>query len=369
MKNYKIALLAGDGIGPEIMHEAVKIFRLIEERNDVTFTLIEADFGAAAYFKCGHPFPDETKAICDEADAIIKGPIGLSHEESKKIPVDMQPERGALLPLRRRYNTFANFRPVSLPKALAHFSPLKPEIIGEGIDLVMVRELVGGLYFGDKEVGVNEKGLRYVKETLEYDEEQICRIMHEALRLSMRRKKVLHNIHKSNVLKSSVLWNEVLEEVAVEYPEVEIKHILVDAAATQLCLNPGQFDVMVMENMFGDILSDQGGGILGSLGLMPSACKGPEKSYYEPSHGSAPDIAGQNIANPYSLIGSVAMMLEDSFGMVEESQNVWTAMQSVFADGYSTPDLSKPGSGVKMIKTAEFGDKVVAALRAMPAVV
>ena len=130
MKNYKIALLAGDGIGPEIMHEAVKIFRLIEERNDVTFTLIEADFGAAAYFKCGHPFPDETKAICDEADAIIKGPIGLSHEESKKIPVDMQPERGALLPLRRRYNTFANFRPVSLPKALAHFSPLKPEIIG-----------------------------------------------------------------------------------------------------------------------------------------------------------------------------------------------------------------------------------------------
>ena len=366
MKNYKIALLAGDGIGPEIMREAVKIFRLVEERNAITFTLIEADFGASAYFKCGHPFPEETKAICDDADAIIKGPIGLSHEESKTIPVDMQPERGALLPLRRRYNTFANFRPVFLPKALGHFSPLKPEIIGEGIDLIMVRELVGGLYFGEKEVGVNDRGLRYVKETLEYDEEQITRILHEALQLSMRRKKVLHNIHKSNVLKSSVLWNEVLEEVAPEYPEVEIKHILVDAAATLLCLNPGQFDVMVMENMFGDILSDQGGGILGSLGLMPSACKGPEKSYYEPSHGSAPDIAGQNIANPYSMIGSVAMMLEDSFGMVQESKNVWSAMQSVFGDGYSTPDLSKPGSGVKMIKTPEFGDKVVAALRAMP---
>jgi 3-isopropylmalate dehydrogenase len=368
MTNYKIALLAGDGIGPEIMQEAIKVFNVIEERNDVTFTLNHADFGAAAYFKCGHPFPEETKAICDEADAIIKGPIGLSHEESKKIPVDMQPERGALLPLRRRYNTFANFRPVSLPKALGHFSPLKPEIIGEGIDIIMVRELVGGLYFGDKEVGVNEQGLRYVKETLEYDEEQIRRIMHEALQLAMRRKKVLHNIHKSDVLKSSVLWNEVLEEVAVEYPEVEIKHILVDAAATLLCLNPGQFDVMVMENMFGDILSDQGGGILGSLGLMPSACKGPDKSYYEPSHGSAPDIAGQNIANPYSMIGSVAMMLEGSFGMVEESKNVWDAMQSVFADGYSTPDLSKPGSGVKMIHTDEFGDKVVAALRAMPRV-
>ncbi len=366
MTNYTIALLAGDGIGPEIMAEAVKVFKLVEQRNDVSFNLVEAEFGAGAYFTVGHPFPEATKAICDDADAILKGPIGLNHEESKKIPVDLQPERGALLPLRRRYNTFANFRPVSLPKGLAHFSPLKPEVIGEGIDLIMVRELVGGLYFGEKKVGVNEQGLRYVRETLEYDEEQIRRIMHEALQLAMRRKKILHNIHKSNVLKSSVLWNEVLEEVAEEYPQVEIRHILVDAAATLLCLNPGQFDVMVMENMFGDILSDQGGGILGSLGLMPSACKGPEKSYYEPSHGSAPDIAGQNIANPYSMIGSVAMMLENSFGMVEESKNVWHAMQSVFAEGFSTPDLSKPGSDVKMIKTAEFGDKVVAALAAMP---
>ena len=366
MSNYKIALLAGDGIGPEIAREAVKVFKAVEERNDVTFDLQEAPFGAGAFFECGHPYPEETKAITDAADAIIKGPIGLSHEESKKIPVDMQPERGALLPMRRRYNTFANFRPVSLPKALAHFSPLKPEVIGEGIDLVMVRELVGGLYFGDKEVGTTESGLRYVRETLEYDEEQIRRVGHEAFKLAMRRKKVLHNIHKSNVLKSSVLWNEVMGEVAEEYPEVEVRHVLVDAAATALCLNPGQFDVMVMENMFGDILSDQGGGILGSLGLMPSSCKGPEKSYYEPSHGSAPDIAGKNIANPYSMIGSVAMMLEDSFGMTEESKNVWNAMQSVFGDGFSTADLSKPGSGVNMISTDEFGDKVVEALLAAP---
>lgn len=366
MSNYKIALLAGDGIGPEIAREAVKVFKAVEERNDVTFDLQEAPFGAQAYFDCGHPYPDETKAITDAADAIIKGPIGLSHEESKKIPVDLQPERGALLPMRRRYNTFANFRPVSLPKGLAHFSPLKPEVIGEGIDMVMVRELVGGLYFGEKEVGTNEAGLRYVRETLEYDEEQIRRVGHEAFKLANRRKKVLHNIHKSNVLKSSVLWNEVIGELAGEYPDVEVRHVLVDAAATALCLNPGQFDVMVMENMFGDILSDQGGGILGSLGLMPSSCKGPEKAYYEPSHGSAPDIAGQNIANPYSMIGSVAMMLEDSFGMEQESKNVWAAMQSVFADGYSTADLSKPGSGVTMINTDEFGDRVVAALNGMP---
>jgi 3-isopropylmalate dehydrogenase len=368
MKKYKIAVLAGDGIGPEITREAIKVLKLIEQRNDVEFELMDAAFGACAYFATGDAFPQETIDICDQADAILKGPIGLSHEESKKIPIDKQPERGALLPMRRRYNTYANFRPVSLPKELAHFSPLKPEIIGEGIDLIIVRELVGGLYFGEKETGINDRGLRYVKETLEYDEEQISRILHQAFKLAERRKKVLHNIHKSNVLKSSVLWNEILEEVAKNYPDVEVINILVDAAATLLCLKPTQFDVMVMENMFGDILSDQGGGILGSLGLMPSACLGDDKAYYEPSHGSAPDIAGKNIANPYSMIGSVAMMLENSFGMEKEAKNVWDAMQGVFADGYSTADLSKPGTGVKMISTEEFGDKVVEKLKQMPMV-
>src|SRR5690606_35324322 len=173
MKTYKIAILPGDGIGPEIMREAVKVLKLVAERNDVDFELTEAAFGGQAYFDTGAAFPAATKKICDEADAIIKGPIGLSHEESKKIPVDQQPERGALLPMRARYNTYANYRPVFLPKAIAHFSPLKAEIVGEGIDMIMVRELVGGLYFGHKEVGVNDQGLRYVKETLEYDEGQI----------------------------------------------------------------------------------------------------------------------------------------------------------------------------------------------------
>jgi 3-isopropylmalate dehydrogenase len=368
MKHYKIAVLAGDGIGPEITREAIKVLKLIEERNEVKFELLPASFGACAYFETGDAFPQATKDICDQADAILKGPIGLSHEESKKIPVDKQPERGALLPMRRRYNTYANLRPVSLPKSLAHFSPLKPEIIGEGIDLIMVRELVGGLYFGTKERGVNEQGLRYVRETLEYDEEQIRRIMHTAFKLAGKRRKLLHNIHKSNVLMSSVLWNEVMEEVAKEYPEVEVINCLVDSAATALCLKPTQFDVMVMENMFGDILSDQGGGILGSLGLMPSACIGPDKAYYEPSHGSAPDIAGKNIANPYSMIGSVAMMLENSFDMADEARNVWAAMQAVFGDGYSTADLSKPGTGVTMISTDQFGDKVLEKLRELPKV-
>lgn len=360
MTKYKIAILAGDGIGPEIMEEGIKVLNVIEARNDVEFELVEAPFGAGAWFSHGSSFPEETKALVDEADAVVKGPIGLNHEDSKQIPIDEQPERGALLPLRKRLDTYANFRPIFLPKALAHFSPLKPEVIGDGIDMIMVRELVGGLYFGEKEMGVNESGKRFVREVLEYDEDQISNILHQGFKLAQGRKKVLHNIHKSNVLKSSVLWNEVLEEVATEYPDVKVVHTLVDAAATALCLNPTQFDVMVMENMFGDILSDQGGGILGSLGLMPSACLGHDgKAYYEPSHGSAPDIAGKRVANPYSMIGSMAMMLEYSFGMVDEARNVWDAMQSVFAAGFSTSDLSKPGSGVTMLSTNEFGDKVV----------
>ena len=362
MKTYKIAALAGDGIGPEIMQQAIKVLDVIEQRNDVKFELMHGQFGASAWFATGSSYPEETKAMCDEADAILKGTIGLSHEESRKIPLDEQPERGALLPMRRRYDTFANFRPVYLPASLSHFSPLKPEIIGEGIDIIMIRELVGGLYFGEKETGVNDQGLRYAKETLEYDEKQIERIVRTAFDTAMKRRKKLCSIHKSNVLKSSVLWTDIVGEVGQDYPEVEVSHQLVDAAATYLCLNPAQFDVMVMENLFGDILSDQAGGILGSLGLMPSACMGPEKAYYEPSHGSAPDIAGKNIANPYSMIGSVAMMLEMSFGMDDEAKKLWHAMQKVFADGYSTADLSKPGSDVTMVSTDEFGDKVVQAL-------
>ncbi|MFT7373377.1 MAG: 3-isopropylmalate dehydrogenase [Oleiphilaceae bacterium] len=364
-QTHTIAILAGDGIGPEITEQALRVLTLIEQKRDVKFDCVEAEFGASAYFSTGKSFPDATKAICTSADAVLKGPIGLSHEASEKIPVEERPERGALLPLRRHLNTYANFRPISLPKGMAHFSPLKAEIVGEGIDILLIRELIGGLYFGAKERGVTEDGKRYVKETLEYDEDQIRQIVTVAFKESMKRKKVLHNIHKSNVLISSVLWNEVLDEVAKDYPEVTVVHMLVDAAATYLCLNPGQFDVMVMENMFGDILSDQGGGLLGSLGLMPSACMGPEKAYYEPSHGSAPDIAGKNIANPYSMIGSVALMLDMSFNMATEAKAVWTAMQGVFEAGFSTSDLTSTGAEIKLLSTTEFGDKVIEALDAL----
>ncbi len=361
-KKYTIALLAGDGIGPELALEAEKVLRAVESVSEARFDIQHGDFGGNAYFKHGHAFPEETKSICDRADAILKGPIGLSFEESRKIPVDEQPERGALLPLRKRYNTFANFRPVYLPPELAHFSPLKSHVVEGGIDIMMIRELVGGLYFGKKIQGVNENGKRFVVEHLEYDEDQIKEIMHVAFKEAMDRKKLLHNVHKSNVLKSSVLWNEVLEEVAIEYPEVTVKHIIVDAAATALVINPRQFDVMVMENMFGDILSDLGGGILGSLGLMPSACVGPDKAYYEPSHGSAPDIAGKGIANPYSMLGSVAMMLDKSFGMKHEARAVWDAMRQVFGAGITTADLRDPEGKLTIMETAAFGDKVVEAL-------
>lgn len=364
MKTHTIAVLEGDGIGPEIMYEALRVLDVIAQQSGVHFELRHAPFGGRAYFECGASFPEETKAVCDVADAILKGPIGLSHEESRKIPVDEQPERGALLPLRQRYHTFANFRPVYLPPELIHFSPLRPERIPGGIDIVIIRELVGGLYFGVKETGHTATGDRFVKETLEYEESEIRNILVVAFEEARKRKKLLHSIHKSNVLLSSVLWNEILDEVAEGYPDVEHRHVIVDAAATALVLNPQQFDVMVMENMFGDILSDLAGGLVGSLGLMPSACIGPEKAYYEPSHGSAPDIAGKGVANPYSMIGSVALMLEKSFGMEKEARRIWDAMRAVFGKGYTTADLRDPAGKLKVVTTNEFGDMVVEVLKA-----
>ena len=362
MKKYTIAVLAGDGIGPEIMRQAIKVLRVIEQRNAVAFDFLPAAFGATAWFDTGSSYPDESKRICDQADVILKGTIGLDHQATRQIPPDERPERGALLPMRRRYDTFANFRPVYLPVELAHFSPLKPEVIAGGIDMIMIRELVGGLYFGEKTTGINQHGLRYAREVLEYDENQIRRLVKIGFETALKRRKKLHSIHKSNVLKSSMLWTDIVEEMQPDYPAVAVHHLLVDAAATELCLNPGQFDVMIMENLFGDILSDQAGGILGSLGLMPSACVGPDKTYYEPAHGSAPDIAGKNSANPYAMIGSAAMMLEMSFGLAAEANKIWQALQTVFTDGYSTPDLSRPGAGVTLVGTDEFGDRVVAAL-------
>ncbi len=359
-----IAVLEGDGIGPEIVREAVKVLKATEKKYHHTFVLHYAPFGAGAYFTDGSPFPERTKEICDRADLIIKGPVGLAIEEMHAIPQEFRPEIGAILPLRKRYDTFANFRPVRLPRSLAAFSPLKPEIVGDGIDILMIRELVGGIYFGDKTEGP-ATGMKYARDDCTYTEEQVRRISLVALKEARKRGVTLTNVHKANVLATSRFWREVFEDAAKEFPDVSCRSALVDSAAYGLVKNPTLFNgVMLLENMQGDILTDQAGGIIGSLGLMPSACMGPEKSYVEPAHGSAPDIAGRNMANPYSMIGSIAMLFDECLGLQEEAQDIWAALFRVFEEGFTTKELANNShAGEKILRTTEFGDTVVAMIR------
>ena len=355
-----IAVLEGDGIGPEIVAESIKVLKAIEKKYGHDFTLEYAPFGAEAYFSEGSPFPEKTMKICDNADAIIKGPVGLAVDKMNQIPQEMRPEVGAILPLRQRYDTFANYRPVRLPKALASFSPLKPELIGEGLDILMIRELVGGIYFGEKTEG-SATGMKYAEDDCKYTDEQVRRVAVVAFEEARKRKEPLTNIHKANVLATSRFWSQVVEDVGKSYPEVEYRSMLVDNAAFQLVKNPTQFNgVVLLENMQGDILTDQAGGVLGSLGLMPSACIGPQKGYVEAAHGSAPDIANQNKANPYSMIGSVAFLFEKCLNLHQESEDIWSALFAVFEKGYRTVELASPDCDKKkLLTTREFGDLVV----------
>lgn len=355
-----IAVLAGDGIGPEITVQGLKVLEAVAQKYGHSFHCQHAPFGAGAYFSHGASFPEQTRLVCDEADAIIKGPVGLSVAQMELIPLPERPEKAAILPLRERYDTFANFRPIVLPAQLSCFSPLKQEVVGQGIDIMMIRELVGGIYFGEKIEG-RETHNEYAKDICVYNYGDVNRIAHVAFKEAMRRNKRLANVHKANILATSRFWNSVVEEVKQEYPEVDYTSILVDNAAFQLIKNPTQFNgVMLLENMQGDILTDQAGGILGSLGLMPSACMGPDKGYVEPAHGSAPDIAGKNIANPYSMIGSVAFMLEKCFGLQQEADEIWQALAGILVAGFRTADLAHKGLSKKMIlSTAGFGEKVV----------
>ncbi|RJP61774.1 MAG: 3-isopropylmalate dehydrogenase [Candidatus Auribacter fodinae] len=359
----RIAVLEGDGIGPEIVREGLKVLKVMETKYGHEFFLEFASFGAGAYFAHGDAFPKETKAACDRADAIIKGPVGLPVDQMSKIPQHKRPEIAAILPLRKRYDTFLNYRPVRLPKELASFSPLKPEIIGEGVDIMMIRELVGGIYFGQKVESPATK-MMYSIDECKYTDEEVRRVAHAAFREARRRKALLTNVHKANVLATGRFWEFVVENVAKEYPDVEYRSILVDNAAFQLVKNPTQFNgVMLLENMQGDILTDQAGGILGSLGLMPSACMGLKKGYVEPAHGSAPDIANQNKANPYSMIGSIAFLFDECFDLKKEASEIWSAMFEVFGNGYRTVELAgKDTPKNRILSTSEFGDMVVAIL-------
>lgn len=353
-----IAVLKGDGIGPETVKEGVKVLHAIEDKYGHKFKLEYAPFGASAFFSEGSCFPDKTKSVCDEAEAIIKGPVGLPVSEMNKIPQKDRPEVAAILPIRERYDTYANFRPVYLNKTYAGISTLKDSVVGEGIDIMMIRELVGGIYFGEKIEG-ESVGMEYSTDNCTYKRDDVVRIAHVAFKEARNKNKVLTNVHKANVLATSRFWRAIVEEVAKEYPDVECRSMLVDNVAFQLVKNPRQFNgVMLLENMQGDIITDQAGGVLGSLGLMPSACVGPKKGYVEPAHGSAPDIAGKNIANPYSMIGSVAFMLEKFFDLKEEAGIIWNALKSILKEGFRTADIAgKDMYKGKLLSTTEFGDR------------
>lgn len=345
-----IAVLAGDGIGQEIMVEAL---RVLEVMNLPNLRLDHADVGGVAYRNHGHPLPPETVALAKSADAVLFGAVG--DPSCDNLERHLRPEQ-AVLGLRKEMQTFANLRPAKMFPGMEDASGLKPEI-ARTIDVVIVRELNGDVYFGEKGMRKTADGLREGYDIMSYNESEVRRIAHVAFRTAMVRGKRLCSVDKANVLETSQLWRDVMIETSVEYPEVELSHMYVDNAAMQLVRNPGQFDVVVTGNLFGDILSDQASMCVGSIGLLASASLGEgTKGLYEPIHGSAPDIAGQGIANPSAMILSAAMMLRHSFGMETEASRIEAAVAAVLAQGVLGHDLGGKAS------TTEIGDAIVAQL-------
>jgi len=349
---FKIAVLPGDGIGTEIVPEAQKVLKAVAKRFKHEFAFTEALVGGAAIDEVGVPLPEETLALCKDSDAVLLGAIGGPKWDN--LPAALRPEAAALLALRKELGLYANLRPAYLFPELVHASSLKPDII-EGVDLLVVRELTGGLYFGEKRREKLLGGERAI-DVLEYSTYEIERIVRLACEAARKRRKKVTSVDKANVLESSRLWREVANRVALEYPDVEFSHMYVDNCAMQLIRNPRQFDVIVTENMFGDILTDEASMLTGSLGMLPSASIGGKVGMYEPSHGSAPDIAGQGKANPLATILSAAMMLRYSFDLEQEALAVEQAVREVLAEGYRTPDITEPDQ--KLVNTREMGDLV-----------
>ncbi len=345
-----IALLAGDGIGPEIMEQAV---RVIEALDLPDLQLDAADVGGVAYKNHGHPLPPETFDLAKRSDAILFGAVG--DPDCDDLEPHLRPEL-AVLGLRKELDLFANLRPAKAFAGLEDASALKPEV-ASAIDLLILRELTGDIYFGDKGRRETESGLREGYDVMSYDETEVRRIAHVGFRAAQGRRKKLCSVDKANVLQTSVLWREVIEEVAQEYPDVALSHMYVDNAAMQLVRNPGQFDVMLTGNIFGDILSDQASMCVGSIGLLASASMGSgTQGLYEPIHGSAPDIAGQGIANPAAMILSLAMLLRHSFSMETEAARIESAVAAMLQSGIRSADLGGSAS------TQEIGDAVLAQL-------
>lgn len=357
MKNFNIAVIEGDGIGPEIVREAIKVIEKAIAKYDTVIAWIPVLAGGCAIDATGTPLPQETVDICLKSDSVFLGAIGGPKWDT--LPGNMRPEK-ALLGIRKAMDVYANLRPAKVFKELRNASPIKDEIIGEGFDIMMVRELCGGIYFGER--GRKEiNGVEHAYDIGQYSREEVKRVAIVAFDLAMKRGKKLHSIDKANVLESSRLWREVVNEVAKDYPEVELHHMLVDNAAMQLVRNPRQFDVVLTENMFGDILSDEASMITGSIGMLASASTGTgTNGLYEPIHGSAPDIAGQNLANPLATILSGAMMLRIALNMPEAANDIENAVSKVLADGYRTGDIYTEGT--KKVGTKEMGELVLAAL-------
>jgi 3-isopropylmalate dehydrogenase len=368
MKTFKIAALAGDGIGPEVMREALKVLRVVEKKFGFKLEMTEAPVGWAGIDAAGKALPDATLALCKRSDSILFGSVGLP-DRDPTIPKEERPERAALLRIRKEFGLFANLRPVKLPKALAHACPLAKERQGGGIDILVVRELTGGMYFGQpkKTEDIGGGNFRAI-DTMVYTTPEIERIAHVAFKAAQLRRKKLTSIDKANVLENGVLWREVVTRVGRNYPDVALEHMFVDNGAMQLVLKPTQFDVMLCENMFGDILSDEAAALGGSLGMLPSASLGAASGgntfgFYEPAGGTAPDIAGKNLANPIAQILSAAMMLLHSFDEHRAHNAIVEAVGKVIAQGFRTGDIFSPSEpDTRKAGTREMGDAIAASL-------
>ena len=360
--DYNITLIPGDGIGPEIVREARKVMDRVGQIYGHTFHYKEILMGGCSIDAYGVPLTQEALETARESDAVLLGAVGGNVGNSRWYDAapDKRPEAG-LLAIRRGLGLFANIRPAFLYDQLADACPLKQEIIGNGFDMVIVRELTGGLYFGARRTETID-GVMTAVDTLTYNENEIRRIAVKAFDIAMKRRKKVTSVDKANVLDSSRLWRKVVEEVAEDYPKVELSHMLVDNCAMQLVMNPGQFDVILTENMFGDILSDEACMITGSIGMLSSASLNESRfGLYEPSHGSAPDIAGQDIANPIATILSAAMLLRFSFDLDQEADAVEEAVRQVLKDGYRTGDIMS--EGCIRIGTAQMGDRIAERIR------
>ena len=354
----KILVLAGDGIGPEIIEQAIKVLDQLKTQG-CRLELEPANLGGVAYDQEGSPFPESTRKLAEQADAILLGAVGGPQYDD--VERHLRPEQG-LLDIRGHLNLFANLRPALLYKDLAEASSLKPELVA-GLDLLIVRELVGGIYFGQPRAKEIKDGRRWGYNTMVYNEDEIRRIAHVAFAAAAKRDGRLCSVDKANVLEVSLLWREVMEEVKADYPSVELSHMYVDNAAMQLIRAPKQFDVMVTSNLFGDILSDAAAMLTGSIGMLPSASLNQDNlGMYEPIHGSAPDIAGKGIANPLATILSVAMMLRYSLSLEAEAKQVEDAVMQALTTGARTADIAKTGETV--MSTSEMGDAVVQAMQA-----